>query len=76
MQAMGLTLSDLYPDGPLGDHYRSISLKNKDKSYYETVLKIAAYDREVGKKLSKEDRAIERDAFLQLRKIESQSPIW
>lgn len=70
LAAIGLSLRDLYPDGALDHHMRGIRSHNKDASYYRTVLAIADADRAAGKKLTTEDLEIERDAFLQLRRLQ------
>ena len=76
MQAVGLSVSDLFPDGGLG-HYRSfarleddVRKSETDKYFKEKVILILAdEDRANGKRLSQADLITERNAYLKLRKL-------
>ena len=76
MQAVGLSVSDLFPDGGLG-HYQSfarleddVRKSETDKYFKEKVILILAdEDRANGKRLSQADLITERNAYLKLRKL-------
>lgn len=78
LTAIGLGLTDLFPDGRLGEfksfqrieeNYKArqqTRLKEK-LSVDETILAIAKMDRQAGKRLSLSDLEIERQAFQRIR---------
>jgi len=63
LAAVGLSLSDLYPDGALADRYRQHK-KSLESRVDAGVLDIATSDREAGKRLSEEDKKRERSAWI------------
>lgn len=68
--AVGLSLADLYPDGAMADRIRPMEKPMKAR-VDSAVLEIASATREAGGKLSKADRAREREAWLRARKDQS-----
>lgn len=72
MSAIGMTLSDLYPDGATGEWFsfgreRKIQKKSDDRLNVEkNVVVIAAIDRLNGKRLSQADMMREQQAFQRL----------
>lgn len=70
MNAVGLSLADLYPEGSLGDFRPNWYMrKAKQESDHERlVLSLAAADRANGKRLSPEDLKRERQAWLALNR--------
>ena len=70
MAAVGLSVSDLYPDGAMNERIRPIEKPMKAR-VDSAVLEIANATRESGGKLSKADRAKEREAWLRARKDRS-----
>ena len=76
MAAMGLSLSDLYPDGELREWMRGGGSKRQrerkqevTRHLEEQVLHIASEDRRKGKRLSAADLERERQAFMRLRNM-------
>jgi len=74
MAAMGLSLRDLFPDGPLGefrgwDEWQASikAAKSEELSKEKIVLAIAEADRKAGKRLSRDDLERERQAYLRIR---------
>lgn len=78
VQSVGLTLSDLYPEGHLGEFdgwfrlQRKILKKNLEKedeaiSYEKTILELARQARARGERLSQKDLEREREAYLKVR---------
>ena len=74
VEAVGLTLSDLFPDGELqqwmrgGGNKRTVERKQATARHLEEqVLHIASEDRRKGKRLNKVDLERERQAFIRLR---------
>ena len=70
MEAAGLSLRDLYPDGAAGEfkaHWWMRREKDKD-TLERTVLELAESDRRKGKKLSMKDRERELEAYVKLMK--------
>jgi len=67
MQAIGLTLSDLYPDGAIQDFMKSAAQKKKETKW-DSVLWLADETRKRGVKLSKEGLKLERLAYMRTRK--------
>jgi len=72
--AIGLSLSDLFPDGGLG-HYQgfqqiqeTMAARTQDKSHKDIIiLEIAKSDRSRGKRLSQKELEVERQAFERVR---------
>ena len=67
MTAVGLSVSDLYPDGAMAERIRPIQ-KPLESRVDLAVLDIAKATREAGGKLNKADRARERQAWLAAKK--------
>lgn len=66
LEAIGLSLSDLYPDGAIRDFMASAAPKRRTtKDDY--VLMIGDESRKQGKKLSPTDLKAEREAYLRRR---------
>lgn len=70
LHSIGLTLSDLYPDGALGEYQSFESLKRKIEAkpnskleHAKTVLAISQAMRKEGQRLSREDLDTERRAW-------------
>ncbi len=53
--AVGLGLTDLYPDGPLYHQARRVLRANEARAYHEAVAEIAQSDLERGRRLTGED---------------------
>ena len=74
LHAIGLTLADLYPDGPTGNWYSFgyHQEKSRDKRLHleRTILELARDDRMNGRRLSLADLKKEQDAFLKTRAIQ------
>ena len=70
MAAVGLSVRDLYPDGAMAERIRPIQ-KPFEARVDLAVMDIAKATRESGGKLSKADRAREREAWLASRKDRS-----
>lgn len=66
LAAVGLTLSDLYPDSAIQDFMKSASRKPKPNEY-ESILWVADEMRKRGQKLSKEGLEFERRAYMRAR---------
>lgn len=65
LSALGLSISDLFPDGGIQDHLKGATpWLRKQRSRDQTVLQIAQADRNKGKRLSFKDLKTEREAFL------------
>ena len=72
LNAIGLTLSDLYPDGPTGNWFSFGYRKNPEKdpqSQDRLVLLLAACDIANGKQLSNKDRVARDISFRKLHKV-------
>jgi hypothetical protein len=68
--AVGLSLADLYPDGAMADRI-SPAQRPLNARVDDAVLEIAKHTRESGGRLSKADKAKEREAWLRARKDQS-----
>lgn len=60
--AVGLSLSDLFPDGPLYHKARGVLRHSERRAYHEAVVEIAAADLAAGRRLTSEDLAVLRAA--------------
>ena len=69
MTALGLSLSDLYPDGQKGDFHPNWHMREdrRKNDHERLVLAMADANRKAGKRLSKEDLERERSAWTKLR---------
>ena len=74
LAAIGLSMSDLFPDGQLGEYRGFVRIQEDIKGrrrdvlgLERMVLKMAQSDRSSGKRLSQEDLARERQAFERMR---------
>lgn len=77
LQALGISLSDLYPDGAQGHHIRPLYMARQEKKRNDMrrsslekerlILEMARADRAKGKKLSPKDIERERLAFQRVR---------
>lgn len=66
--AVGMSLSDLFPDGAIREQMRGWQqMTHKDNGTDKTVLAMAESDRKRGVKLSPQDLHREREAYLRLR---------
>jgi len=63
MGAIGLTLSDLYPDGWIDTRMPGMRRPAPGMDHERTILMICDADRKAGKLLSESDKARERLAF-------------
>ena len=66
--AVGLSLSDLYPDGGLFERGRKPSQKGQKARQNDNVLYLARQTRESGGRLSEADKARERRAWIEARR--------
>lgn len=55
LAAVGLSMSDLFPDGPLYHHARGVRRQHEARAYHEAVVEIAAGDLKGGRRLSRDD---------------------
>lgn len=77
LAAIGLSMSDLFEDGPIADNIAGIfpslaqkKCKKEDEAYHsKIVLDIARAERLKGKKLSKDDMQSELKAYMKLKQI-------
>jgi predicted protein tyrosine phosphatase len=70
MAAVGLSVSDLYPDGAMADRISPIQ-RPLSTRVDDAVLEIAKHTRDSGGRLSKADLARERQAWLAAKKDRS-----
>ena len=70
MPAIGLSLSDLYPDGPLHSWFASLNKVITPKRNVEAgmVLQMCENKRKAGERLSAAELAQEQEAFLKARR--------
>lgn len=66
LASIGLTLSDLYPDGAIQDFMASAQQKPKNNKY-NAWLELCDQQRKAGVKLSKETLELEREMYLRKR---------
>lgn len=55
MASVGLSMTDLFPDGPTYHHGRRVLRQNEARAYHESVVEIAAADLARGQRLSRDD---------------------
>ncbi len=65
--AVGLTLSDLFPEGSLDHHMRPVLRKSKSREHDELVVEIMKSNIEAGKKISSQDKEAALQAFKRLK---------
>jgi hypothetical protein len=57
MHAVGLSMSDLFPDGPLYHYARGLQRRSEQRAYCEAMVEIAASDLRSGRRLGPADVA-------------------
>lgn len=62
MSAVGLSMTDLFPDGPLYHKAKGLLRRNERRSYYEAVVEIAIGDIEAGVRMTREALSLLRQA--------------
>lgn len=67
LSSVGLEFTDLFPDR-LENHHSIFGRKRRDKSVDEITLMICESDRKEGKKLSRDDKQAELQAFLRMKR--------
>lgn len=60
--AVGLGMTDLFPDGPLYHKAKGVLRHNERRAYYEAVVEIAIADIEAGTRMTREALALLREA--------------
>ena len=68
LEAIGLSLSDLYPDGAIQDFMASAKQKPKEHKY-DALLELCDHQRKSGVKLSKETLDMEKEMYLRKRQL-------
>lgn len=62
MSAVGLSMTDLFPDGPLYHKAKGVLRRNERRAYYEAVVEIAIADIEAGQRMTREALELLREA--------------
>jgi hypothetical protein len=62
VDSVGLSLSDLFPDGPIYHHAKGVLKRSERRAYCESMVEIAANDLRSGKRLRPDDVKALKDA--------------
>ena len=62
VDSIGLSLTDLFPDGPLYHHAKGVLKRSERRAYYESTVEIAASDLRSGKRLGPADLQVLKEA--------------